>query len=77
MLFRLSGDDNPLHIDPKVSSKVGFEKPIIHGLCTYGFVTKAVYDKYGNNEPELIKGTFGKFTSHVFPGETLVISMWK
>lgn len=55
----------------------GFDKPIIHGLCTYGFTARAIYDKFAKNDPLAIKKYGGRFTSHVFPGETYIIEMWK
>jgi acyl dehydratase len=73
----LNGDFNLLHIDPRVAKAGNFEVPILHGLCTYGFSARAVYDRYCNNNPKIIKRIGGRFTSHVFPGETLVIEMWK
>jgi len=55
----------------------GFDVPILHGLCTYGFTARAVYEKYHSEDPYLLKKIGGRFTSHVFPGETLVVDMWK
>mmetsp|Transcript_27997 Transcript_27997/g.55106 ORF Transcript_27997/g.55106 Transcript_27997/m.55106 type:complete len:299 (+) Transcript_27997:2-898(+) len=71
-IYRLSGDYNPLHIDPKFAKFGGFKEPILHGLCSLGFSTRAVVEKYGD-----IKGVSLRFASPVYPGETLVISMWK
>lgn len=55
----------------------GFDKPIIHGLCTYGFTARAVYETFCNGESSNIVKMGGRFTSHVFPGETYVVEMWK
>jgi acyl dehydratase len=77
VLYRLNGDKNPLHIDPKVAQKAKFERPILHGLCTFGFSSRAIYEKYGNNDPTTISKIAGRFTSHVYPGETLLVEMWK
>lgn len=77
ILYRLSGDYNPLHIDPEMAALGNFEKPIIHGLCTYGFTARAVYEKFGKGDPNAIRTFACRFTSHVFPGETYVIEMWK
>ena len=55
----------------------GFDKPIMHGLCSYGHCAKAVYDQYCDNEPSNFKEMNARFTSHVFPGETFVVDMWK
>ena len=64
---------NPLHIDPEMAALGNYNKPIIHGLCSYGFTARAVYDKFGNNDPNFLKKFGGRFTSHFFPGETYVI----
>ena len=76
-LYRLCGDRNPLHVDPQMSSMGGFEVPILHGLCTYGFTARAVFEKYFKDDPMALEQISGRFTSHVFPGETLVVDMWK
>ena len=54
-----------------------FEKPIIHGLCTKGMSAKVVYEKFCNGNPKLIKKISSKFVGHVFPGEHLIVEMWK
>ena len=71
-LYRLSGDWNPLHIDPSMSSIGGFDVPILHGLCTYGIAAKHIFQAYGD-----IKSIKVRFTKHVFPGETIETHMWK
>ncbi|KOS13932.1 multifunctional beta-oxidation protein [Malassezia pachydermatis] len=71
-LYRLSGDYNPLHIDPNFASVGGFDKPILHGLCSFGISGKHVFQTYGP-----VKDIKVRFTGHVFPGETLETSMWK
>jgi len=55
----------------------GFDRPILHGLCTYGFSIRAVYESYCDGDVSRIKKTGNRFTAHVFPGETLVVEMWK
>ena len=71
-LYRLSGDRNPLHIDPGFAQGAGFERPILHGMCTYGLSVKALLDKFGP-----IEEMKARFSGIVFPGETLKISAWK
>ena len=55
----------------------GFDVPILHGLCTFGFTARAVFEQYHKEDPMILKKISGRFTSHVFPGETLVVDMWK
>ena len=66
-----------MHIDPNLANMVGFERPILHGLCTYGFIARAIYEKYGDKDPTNIRKYAGRFTSHVYPGETLIVDMWQ
>ncbi len=76
-LYRLSGDVNPLHIDPEVAKLVGFERPILHGLCTFGFTARAILEKICKNDPSRFGSFGGRFSNVVFPGDKLVISGWK
>jgi acyl dehydratase len=76
-LYRLNGDMNPLHVDPQMSEMGGFKVPILHGLCSFGITARAVYERYHKEDPMLLKKISGRFTSHVFPGETLVVDMWR
>ncbi|WP_368862031.1 MaoC/PaaZ C-terminal domain-containing protein, partial [Salmonella enterica] len=68
MLYRLSGDYNPLHSDPMIAQVAGFTRPILHGLCTLGFATRAVSKSFCNGEPTAVKSIFGRFLLHVYPG---------
>jgi len=77
LLYRLSGDRNPLHIDQGVATIAGFKKPIIHGLCTYGYTSRVIYDNYLEGKPENLIKFGGKFTSPIYPGETIIVEMWK
>mmetsp|Transcript_111461 Transcript_111461/g.154025 ORF Transcript_111461/g.154025 Transcript_111461/m.154025 type:complete len:302 (-) Transcript_111461:63-968(-) len=76
-LYRLCNDMNPLHVDPDMAAMGGFDKPILHGLCFFGFTAKAVQQKYFNENPESMPHMSARFTSVVFPGETLIVEMWK
>jgi acyl dehydratase len=78
LLYRMaSGDKNPLHADPGFAAFAGFEAPILHGLCTFGIVSKAVVDSALEGEPEQVENYGARFTGHVFPGETLVTRVWR
>ena len=77
LLYRMvSGDKNPLHADPGFASFAGFERPILHGLCTYGVVAKAIVDSALGGEPGRLASYEARFAGHVFPGETLVTKIW-
>lgn len=78
LLYRLSGDRNPLHSDPDFAKAAGFPKPILHGLCTYGTTCRAIISSpICNYDPTLITGFDVRFSSPVFPGETIAVDLWK
>ncbi|CAM5375836.1 dehydrogenase [Streptomyces spiroverticillatus] len=76
LLYRLSGDWNPLHADPDFAKLAGFDKPILHGLCTYGMTLKAVVDTVLGGDVTRVTSYATRFAGVVFPGETLRIRMW-
>jgi acyl dehydratase len=78
LLYRMaSGDKNPLHADPGFAAFAGYDRPILHGLCTYGIVAKAVVEAALDGEPERMHTYEARFTGHVFPGETLITRIWE
>ena len=76
LIYRLSGDKNPLHADPEFAAMAGFPTPILHGLCTYGAACKAVVDTMLEGDVTRVARYQVRFSGVVFPGETIVTSMW-
>lgn len=77
LLYRLCGDRNPLHADPGFAAAAGFDRPILHGLCTYGVVLKAVVDAVLDGDPLRVRSWSARFAGVVFPGETLRARIWR
>ncbi|MEU6576906.1 MaoC/PaaZ C-terminal domain-containing protein [Streptomyces sp. NPDC046805] len=77
LLYRLTGDHNPLHADPEFARLAGFDRPILHGLCTYGCTLKAVVDTLLGGDVTRVRSYTTRFAGVVYPGETLRIRMWR
>ncbi len=77
LIYRLSGDRNPLHSDPEFAALGGFPKPILHGLCTYGFTGRALLHSLCGSDPARFTSMEGRFSSPVFPGEALAVKIWR
>ena len=76
LTYRLSGDRNPLHSDPTFAAMGGFDRPILHGLCTYGFTGRALLHTLCDSDPSRFARMDGRFSSPVLPGESLTVKMW-
>ncbi len=76
LTYRLSGDRNPLHSDPSFAARGGFPKPILHGLCTYGFTGRALLHSLCDGDPSRFRSMRGRFSKPVIPGDELTVSMW-
>jgi acyl dehydratase len=77
LIYRLSGDRNPLHADPKFAARGGFSQPILHGLCTYGVTGRALLHTLCDSDPARLRSMSGRFSRPVLPGESLTVSIWR
>lgn len=77
LLYRLCGDRNPLHSDPAFAKAAGFDRPILHGLCTYGIGAKAIVDHFLDSDVAQVASYGARFAGTVIPGETLQANIWK
>ncbi|MGQ0464165.1 MAG: MaoC/PaaZ C-terminal domain-containing protein [Sporichthyaceae bacterium] len=77
LIYRLSGDRNPLHSDPAFAAKAGFPRPILHGLCTFGFAGRAVLHSAAGGDPDRVRAFGARFAAVVFPGDTLHVDLWR
>ncbi|HVW35621.1 MAG TPA: MaoC/PaaZ C-terminal domain-containing protein [Acidimicrobiia bacterium] len=77
LLYRLSGDRNPLHSDPRYAAKAGFPRPILHGLCTYGFTGRALLHALCEGDSDRFGTMSGRFSKPVLPGDRLTVSIWR
>ncbi|MCX7200833.1 MAG: MaoC/PaaZ C-terminal domain-containing protein [Burkholderiales bacterium] len=76
LLYRLSGDRNPLHSDPEFARRGGFDKPILHGMCTYGITSRLLIQAMCAGDPRKVKGMTARFTKPVIPGDELTVQAW-
>ena len=77
LLYRLSGDANPLHVDPAFAAFAGFERPILHGMCTFGMAGKAAVDALLDGDVTVVTGMQARFSGVVLPGDTLTHALWR
>jgi acyl dehydratase len=77
LVYRLSGDHNPLHSDPSFAAMGGFDRPILHGLCSYGFTGRALLHTLCGSDAARFRHIEGRFASPVLPGDALTVAMWE
>jgi acyl dehydratase len=77
LIYRLCADPNPLHADPAVAQAAGFDRPILHGLCTYGIAARSIVLACCDNNAGLLRELSVRFSAPVFPGETIRTDIWK
>jgi len=76
LLYRLTGDRNPLHSDPSLAASAGYSRPILHGMCTWGFTARALLHRVADSDPAAFGSFAARFSSPVLPGDTLTIAIW-
>ncbi|MEJ2247747.1 MAG: MaoC/PaaZ C-terminal domain-containing protein [Acidobacteriota bacterium] len=76
VIYRLSGDPNPLHLDPEAAKRGGFDRPILHGLCTYGFATRVIVNEILGGDVARLKEFSARFSDVVYPGDILMTEGW-
>jgi acyl dehydratase len=77
LIYRLSGDPNPLHADPAVAQAAGFARPILHGLASFGIACHGILKGFCNHDPGRLRAISGRYSAPVFPGETIRTEMWR
>jgi acyl dehydratase len=77
LIYRLTADLNPIHSNPEIARSAGFDRPILHGMCTMGVACRAVLQNYCDNRPERLKSMFVRFSQPVFPGETIRVDFMR
>jgi len=77
LLYRLCGDRNPLHARPAVAREAGFPRPILHGMCTYGFATRAILQAACDFDPDRLLSIGARVSAPVFPGDALETEIWR
>jgi len=77
LIYRLCGDRNPLHSDPEFARRAGFPRPILHGMCTYGITCRGILQTYADYDPTAFRQHAVRFSSPVYPGETVTMDLWK
>jgi acyl dehydratase len=76
-IYRLAGDRNPIHIDPDFAKMAGFERPFVHGLCTYGFVGRAILKALCGGDPARFTSLEARFADQVYFGDAIITKIWK
>jgi acyl dehydratase len=77
LIYRLTGDRNPLHSDPAFAARGGFDRPILHGLCTFGYTGRALLGAFCDYQPHRLTSMSGRFSKPVMPSDSLVVHMWR